>query len=218
MANYLSIWRQLNKFLINLDAVDKINLSWEQRTALFGAYLVDGGVQSSTLKSYFSAIKHILKQDGYQWDENKALLSSLVKGCKMENERVKIRLPIQKGLMEMLLFEIERLYNKQPYLESMYKALFSLAYYGMLRVGEVTKSPHVLKVSNIHVSKAKNKILIVLYSSMTHGVESRPQKIKIYAQSNPELKQNSKNHRFFCPVSVTLHYMAIRGHYKSEAD
>ena len=58
-ANYLGIWRHLNKFLIRLD--HKENLSWEERTALFGAYLVDGGVQSSTLKSYFSAIKYVLK-------------------------------------------------------------------------------------------------------------------------------------------------------------
>ena len=63
MKNYLCVWRQLNKFIINLDY--RGHLSWELKTALFGAYLVDNGIQSSTLKSYFSAIKHILKLDGY---------------------------------------------------------------------------------------------------------------------------------------------------------
>ena len=133
---YLSIWRHLNKFIISLDA--KLNISWEEKTALFGAYLVDGGIQSSTLRSNFSAIKYILKQDGYPWDDNKVLLNSLVRSCKMENDRVKIRLPIQKGLLEMLLFEVERKYQCQPYLEIMYKALFCLGYYGMLRVGELS--------------------------------------------------------------------------------
>ena len=61
--NYLNVWTQLNKFLLSLDKLDNC-WSWEQRTALFGAYLVDNGVQSSTLKSYFSAIKHVLRQDG----------------------------------------------------------------------------------------------------------------------------------------------------------
>ena len=114
--NYLSIWRNLNKFLLNLDS--KSLGSWEEKTALFGAYLVDNGIQSSTLKSYFSAIKHVLKLDGYNWDDNKVLLSSLVRGCSLVNDRVKTRLPIQKGLLEMLLFEIERKYNvknPQPY-------------------------------------------------------------------------------------------------------
>ena len=176
-ANYLCVWRHLNKFIIRLDNRD--NLTWEEKTALFGAYLVDGGEQSSTLKSYFSAIKFTLKQDGYEWNDNKVLLSSLVKGCKIENDKVKIRLPIQKGLLEMLLFETERFFNKknaQPYLEYMYKALFCLAYYGMMRIGELTESPHTLKASNIHVGNNKEKILIVLYSSKTHGLESVPQK------------------------------------------
>ena len=143
--NYPCVWRQLNKFIINLDY--RHNISWEEKTALFGAYLVDRGVQSSTLKSYFSAIKHFLKQDGYCWVDRKALLSSLVKGCKLENDRVKVRLPIQKGLFEMLLFEIGRFYDNhpQPYLELMYRALFCLAYYGMMRVGELTLGDHTLR-------------------------------------------------------------------------
>ena len=137
-SNYLSIWRHLNKFIINLD--NREHLSWEERTALFRAYLVDDGVQSSTLKSYFSAIKYILKQDGYHWDEDKAVLSSLVRSCKLENDRVKIRLPIQRDLLEMLLFELESMYSDQKYLESMFKAVICLAYYEMLRVGDLTSS------------------------------------------------------------------------------
>ena len=68
---------------------------------------MDGGVQSSTLKSYFSAIKFVLRQDGYVWDDAKMLLNSLVSSCKLVNDRVKVRLPIQKGLLELLLFEIK---------------------------------------------------------------------------------------------------------------
>ena len=131
--NYLSVWRQLNKFLLSLDA--KISCSWEQKTALFGAYLVDNGVQSSTLKSYFSAIKHILKQDGYYWDDNKVLLGALVRSCRLENDCIKTRLPIQKGLLEMILFEVKRnwdsSFNTQPYLVMLYQAIFCLAYYGI---------------------------------------------------------------------------------------
>ena len=128
MKTYLSVWRHLNRFIISLYTT--VRLSWEEKTALFGAYLVDGGVQSSTLKSYFSAIKHILKQDGYQWDDRKVALSSLVKGCQIENDTVKIRLPIQKGLLDTLLFEIERLFSAQPYLEILYKTVWiSLFWY-----------------------------------------------------------------------------------------
>ena len=215
--NYLSIWRKLNKFLLNLD--DKIIGSWEQKTALFGAYLVDNGAQSSTLKSYFSAIKFILKLDGYQWDDNKVLLNALVRSCKLVNDCIKTRLPIQKGLLEMLLFETTRYYDgprissPQPYLAALYKAIFCLAYYGMMRVGELAESEHCIKACNIHLGNNKDKILIVLYSSKTHGKESRPQKIKITATNVGSMKFNNKH---FCPFEIVTKYMKIRGDYLDE--
>ena len=174
---------------------------------------MDGGVQSSTLKSYFSAIKHVLKQDGYMWNDNKVLLSSLVRGCKLENDRVKIRLPIQKGLFEMLLFEMERYFgtNRQFYLKLMYKAIFCLAYYGMLRVGELTLGRHTVKAAAIHVGHNKDKIMVVLYTSKTHGLESKPQKVKI--STAPCERRNTK---FFCPISAVITYMDIRGSYVTD--
>ena len=207
--NYL--WRHLNKFVISLDT--KENLSWEEKTALFGAYLIDGGVQSSTLKSYFSVIKHVLKQDGYPWNDGKVLLSSLVKSCKLENDRVKIRLPIQKGLLELLMFELERKYgstsNQQPYLECLYKTMFCLAYYGMLRIGEVTESDHTLKAAHVHVGHNKDKLMLVLYTSKTHGKEAGPQKIKVSAVPTT----NPRARRFFCPFQLVIKYMQLRGHF-----
>ena len=212
--NYLCVWRQLNRFLISLDSRE--SLSWEEKTALFGAYLVDGGVQSSTLKFYFSAIKHILKQDGYVWDSDKMLLSSLIRGCQLENDSVKIRLPIQKGLFEMLLFEMERKFggsSPQPYLEIMYKAIFCLGYYGMLRVGEMTLGPHTVKAGNIHVGHNKDEILIVLYTSKTHGKESGPQKVKISARSGRHMDK-----QFFCPFKSVIDYMLHRGNYDRDEE
>ena len=201
----------MNKFLLKLDH-KLINTSWEQKTTLFGAYLVDNGIQSSTLKSYFSAIKHILKQDGYLWDDNKVLLSALVKSCKLENDTVKTRLPIRKGLLEMLLFEINRKWyhgcSPQPYLAILYQAIFCLAYYGMLRVGELAYSNHSIKACNLHIGNNKDKILIVLYSSKTHGKESRPQKVKISAL--PSVKEDNK---LFCPFKTVTKYMNCRGSY-----
>ena len=145
------------------------------------------------------------------------LLNSLIRSCKLENDSVKIRLPIQGKLLEMLLFEIGRKYNAdinpQPYLDTMYKALFCLAYYGMMRVGELTVSPHTLKASNIHVGNNKDKILIVLYSSKTHGKESRPQRIKISA-----VPTKRKTQKFFCPFKSVINYMTIRGGYDDETE
>ena len=214
--NYLSIWRNFNGFLINLEG-DKSGLSWEEKTVLFGTHLVEKGAQSATIASYFSAIKHILKTDDYPWDEKKAQLIMITRSCRILNDTLRIRLPIQIKLLELILFELDRHYGgKQPYLCTLYKAAFSLAYYGLMRVGELTEGPHNAKAKDVHIGMNKDKILIVLYSSKTHGLESRPQKIKISAATNKSMKTREK---FFCPFKLMRHYIAVRGStYESDAE
>ena len=75
-------------------------------------------------------------------------------------------------------------------------------------MGEVTKSPHVLKAGDVHFTSSQDKMLIVLYSSKTHGKESRPQKIKISALGS----KNNRN-RFLCPCASVSQCMRNRGNY-----
>ena len=79
VKNYLSIYRHFNKFLMCLDEKPKF---WEERVALFGAYLIEyHKVQSSTLKSYVSAIKQTLQCDGYLWNDDLVYLNVLFRSC-----------------------------------------------------------------------------------------------------------------------------------------
>ena len=215
-ANYLSVWRHFNRFLIRLDDRPK---SWEDRVALFCAYLIEDGAQSQTVKSYVSGIKAVLKEDGYDWNENKILISSLTRACKVQNDKVKCRFPIKKGLLELILFEIKRVLPGQIYLQILYRAIFSIGYYGLMRIGELTESSHTLKACNIHVGLNKDKIMLVLRSSKTHGLESYPQKIKIAALNEEQIhKQNNGNpeQSLFCPFELAREYMEIRGDYVNE--
>ena len=218
--NYISIWRQFNKFLINLD---KRPSSWEERVALYCRYLVDNGSQSSSIKSYISAIKAVLRTDGYQWSDDKVALNIITKGCRMINDTVKTRLPIEIKLLELLLFEIDRKFsgNKtrgkiispQSYLQIMYTALFLLAYYGLMRIGELTTGSHPVKAKDIHIARNKENIMIILYSSKTHDKANRPQEIKNTRENNTK---NKKFTRFFCPFRATRQFLMVRGPYTKE--
>ena len=176
--NYISIWKHFNRFLIRLDYMPE---SWESRTAMFSAHLIeDHRIQSSTLKSYISAIKFTLKNDNYKWKDNEVWLSALTRSCKKVNDRMHMRLPIQFNLFKLLLFEVQRSFGeRQPYLEKLYLALFSLAYYGLMRIGELTSSQHNVLAKNVHVAMNKKKILILLYSLKTLDPGSQPHEIKI---------------------------------------
>ena len=210
---YLQIWRNFNKFLIRLDEKpDK----WEQRVALYCAFLIEKGNKSSTVKSYVSAIKRILTDDGYCWSDNLILLSSMTRACRLENDKVFHRLSIQLGLLELVLFEIERLFNKQEYLEILYKTIFVIAYYGMFRVSELasdgkpTSLNHTMRAKDVHIAQNKEKLLIILYTSKTHGRDMHPQKIKITA------KQPVKGNRNFCPFTLMRQYLIFRGDYEHD--
>ena len=87
----------------------------------------------------------------------------------------------------------------------MYKALFALAYYGLMRVAEISHSDHVIKAKDIYIATNKKKIRILLYSSKTHDKRSRPQEITISAKEKMGNKQ-----RNFCPFELMRRYMKLR--------
>ena len=100
--NYHSIWREFNQFLIRLDRKPQY---WEDRVALFCTYLVDKGRKSSTIRSYISAIKKVLKTDGYPWNDGRVELTALTNACKLINDVVKTRLPINCKLLGIAAFQ-----------------------------------------------------------------------------------------------------------------
>ena len=213
--SYISTWRRFNQFVIRLD---KKPDTWEERTAMFLAYLIeDRHIKSATIASYVSAIKSVLRDDGYHWDDNKTLLSSLTRACRLLNDRVITRMLIHCSLLELILFEIQRFYSEQPYLILLYQALFSLGYYGLLQVGELTSGgEHTILAKDIHVATKKDKILIVLYSSKTHHKGSRPQIVRISALN----KQRPSNYRkrLFCPFQLMRTYMVVSGNYDTDIE
>ena len=91
--------------------------------------------------------------------------------------------------------------------------MFAVYYYGLMRVGEITQSQHILKACNVHMARNKNKLLLILYSSKTHDKANRPQKIKITA-NDIERMGNYKD-RHFCPFQLMRNYIAVRGDYSN---
>ena len=130
-CSYFKVWQSLNQFIQRLD---RKPTNWAQCLTLFVAHLIDSKKQSSTIKGYISTIRTVLKQDGVKINEDTYLLMSLTKACRLVNDRVRTRLPIQKGMLTMLLKQVHKYYGikkNQPYLEVMYRATFSTAYFGL---------------------------------------------------------------------------------------
>ena len=170
------VWKLFNQFFVRLDVKPA---NWEDRMVLFTGFLIDCRLQSSSVKSYLSAIRAVLMENNIKLNEDQFLLSSLMRACKLNNDRLVMRLPIHKELLHTIIKHVHELFCCQPYLLRLYSALMLTSYYGLLRVGEITKGPHVLLAKNVHITLNKNKILLILFSSKTHGTGDKPQQIKI---------------------------------------
>ena len=212
--NYYTVWKIFSSFCLRLDNKPE---SWEDRIVLFIGYLIQNKKQSATVKSYLSAIRAVLQDDGIKLDENTFLVSSLTRACKYVNDTIQTRLPIQKELLRVILRHTENHFNKsnQPYLKSLYKALFSAMYYGLLRISEVTAGGHPVLARDVYLGSNKKKMLFILRSSKTHWICNKPQLVKITSTS---YNRKNKESDLPCPYQLLKDYSRRRGPYQNDAD
>ena len=141
-------------------------------------------------------------------------ITSLTRACRLNNKQITTKLPIQKGLLQLILNEIGKHYGGmgQMYLVILYQALFITAYYGLFRVGELTHSPHVIPACNVHIAMNKNKLLFILETSKTHTRGDKPQLVKI--SSVPCARTMEAKIRtticYSCPFSLLKMYLNVR--------
>ena len=153
-------------------------------------------------------------------NEDKVLLASLIKACRLQNDVMKPHLPICKGLLNIIIETVDHAYeqNSQPYLTVLFKALFVTAYYGLFRIGEITASQHIVRACDVHIGINKNKLMFVLHSSKTHDVNVKPQIIKIDSikHTGKDYNRNTHNDNVrFCPFHLLQEYTSVCRKYKS---
>ena len=175
--NYYTIWKLFNRFFVRLDRKPS---SWEKRIQLFVGYLIENKKQSSTVKSYISAICAVLQDNDIKLDEDLFLINSSMKACRLVNDKVRTSLPIQWTMLNVLVDQVDQYYRKvinQPFLRILYRCLFLTTYFGLFRVGEVMLAPgkHAVLARDVHIARHKNKISFILRTSKTHSCGSKPQ-------------------------------------------
>ena len=146
--NYYCVWKSFNNFIISFDRKPRF---WEDKLTLFVGFLIHNGKKSSTVRSYVSAVKAVLLDIDIELNYNQFLIRSLTRACRLINDQVRTRLPIYKAMLHLILQETLHHYDQQPYLASMYCALFTAAYYGLLRVGELTAGEHPIRAADVQI-------------------------------------------------------------------
>ena len=123
----------------------------------------------------------------------------------------------------MILKEVYNLFELQPYLRALYAALFSTAYFGLFRIGELTKGDYLVRAQDVHLATNKKKLLFVLRTSKTHWKNVKPQIIKINSRdteiiTNPRKNDRVKRHHNFCPYLILKEYAGQRKSFKTSEE
>ena len=101
---YYRFWRLFNQFFIRLD---KKPNNWEDRLVLFTGFLIENKLQSSSIKSYLSTIRCVLTEHRIEVNEDRFLINSLTRACKIKNACLQTKLLIRRDLNNLLITERE---------------------------------------------------------------------------------------------------------------
>ena len=137
------------------------------------------------------------------------MFKMLVNACKVQNDTLKVRLPNQSGLKNMITDKTEDYFLGvgRVYLAKLYKAIVSTGYHGLLQIGELTSGTHPMLACNVHSATNRRKIQIVLYHSKTHTKANYPQKIEITSM-NTTFKH--------CPYRIMEEFIKARWKYRRD--
>lgn len=173
---------------------------------LYASFLADIGNNSATVASYMSAIRYVLRHDGIDINDKCCKLSSIIRACKLHNDVITVRRPIRSGLLRLILGQVNTIFldNGQPYLAALYRAIFSSAYYGLMRISELV-GKHAVLTEDVHfaTNQTKLKVKYVLRSSKTHNLGKRPQMLDIY----PDYQVLDTP---LCPVNIIRNFAKMR--------
>ena len=159
VKNYYGIWKNFNSFFVRLDQKPD---TWEDRIVLYVGFLASEGRKANTINSYVSAIKAILLMGNIKISHDTCLIKALTKACHVHQDVLKVKLPIKKDLVFLILHWVRINFAEQPYFREMYAAVFATAYFGLFRIGELSASPHVVKVTDVHIATNKQKLMFIL--------------------------------------------------------
>ena len=205
-------------FFIKLDRKPD---TWEERPTLFIGYLIsDKKFCSQSIKSYVSAIRGALLEDGVMLNEDKFLLTALMRACKLKNDKVRTRLPMNRGMVNVVVNKtIDHFQDlNQDYLTTLYSTIFATAYFGMFRVAELASGDHPVKVKDIQIADNKEKLMFILRTSKTHNFGNKPQKIKISSTKLKGKQQPNNRPTTFCPYKMLRTYLTKRPKYLDKGE
>ena len=191
---YQRAWNFFEQFCKELGF--KTEFPIEQKIILrFISYMFDLHYAYSSICSMVSCINYFQRMANLPSLQTLIVQKTLL-GVKNLSPASKGCLPISKQQLNEVIRKSEWVLSDH-FTTVLFKAMASLAFYALLRVGEFTYSPHTLKLSDVFMSSTS---ITIKFKTFKHS------KGEEVVQTIPALKLAE-----FCPVQLLHKYLQIRG-------
>ena len=170
--------------------------------ALFIAYLVNQSYKPSTISSYVSAIGYVHKLKAIPDPTSSFLILKLLRACHKQQKNVDSRMPIVKPMLERLMLTMVHA-GKDHYRQHLFQAMFALAFYAFLGIGEITirgKDGHNAHLIQKNQIRMQTKHFELKFISYKHS-QGQP-----FSLSVMEVQGQGP-----CPVRAMQAYLQVRG-------
>ena len=172
--------------------------------ALFIAHLSTKRLAPATISTYISAISYVHKLKGYA-DPTKVFLIFKLLSAIESRSRPDVRLPITLPVLRLL---VDALKQSLFYHRTLFTAMFLTAFYGFLRIGEITckttsSGTSVLQHQDLSFLLHKGEVIAakLTLTSFKHNRSGRPFYIHILQLTSSEC----------CPVQALKSFCILRG-------
>ena len=164
--------------------------------AFFISYLVAPPITlaPSSVASTISALSHRFKLLSLEDPCNTFEIKKIMAGLAKSQPSADCRIPISISMLSDLIIAARNV-SSSPYQLVLFPAMFALMFHALLRIGEVTASPHNLQFSNISVQESA---IHLIFSSCKHS--SGPMTIIIPTSGSA-----------ICPASFIRDFLVLRG-------
>jgi hypothetical protein len=198
----ISCFRGYMKTYYKVCCISKVSLG---QVICFVAYLFRVGKAPGSITTYLAALSYYFRISNTPDLTNNFLIKKMLSGAKRLASSSDMRQPITLPILEKLLVSLQYITHSR-YQRYLYMAMYLLAFYAFLRVGEMTinseSNANLLLYKNLSLKDStQGSSMILTMTNFKHNLGKNPVQLEI--KSQPKCS--------FCPVQAMLGYLELRG-------
>ena len=169
--------------------------------SIFVSYLHTQRYSPASVVAHTSSIGYIHRLMGLPNPVSATIIQKLLAGVTRVSPPTPPRLPITIGILVSLLRGVDQVVVHH-YHRALLKAMLTVGFFGLMRIGELTKTKENIVPLNISQLTYHFTYITISITHFKHNQSLRPLEVPLQLQSLPEV----------CPVRHLSYYLSLRGY------